>query len=437
LNIASFFRTMLCSFDIKGVFLNAQFGASDVRTYIRLNKQVTMIWLTIDPSAEKFVDEKGELILELDRFIYGLKQSPRKFQEHLVTTLLSMGYRQLSMDECLFIKHTADGFSLISCHVDDILQACTSRLLYTELKTGLTSVYGTITATDKADEYLGMEIERSECGKYFKLTQRGLLIKLEEKYPAKRGGRACYPASENMFNEREDESSRDGVSRTEYMGLVMTLMYIARLTRPDVLMATTYLATRSHCATPTDWRYCMKIAKYLQETPDLGLVLHCTSLQVNIWADASYAVHHDGKGHTGYIIYLGDSYVHARSGKQKLQSTSSTDAEVIAAVEAVKTAVWLREILRELRIAPLDHMMLYQDNSTCLTMIGEDSKCKISKQILTKIVYIKDMVTTGAIVSQHIKTDVMTADVLTKPLVGDTFKKFRQDMMGLKWDRRL
>jgi hypothetical protein len=281
-----------------------------------------------------------------------------------------------------------------------------------------------------------MGIERSECGKYFKLTQRGLLIKLEEKHPVKRGGRACYPASENLFNEREDESGdesiEDGVSRTEYMGLVMTLMYIARLTRPDVLMATTYLATRSHCATPTDWRYYMKIAKYLQETPDLGLVLHCASLQVNIWADASYAVHHDGKGHTGYIIYLGDS--HARSGKQKLQSTSSTDAEVIAAVEAMQTAMWLREILRELRIVPLDHMMLYQDNSACL---GEDSKCKRSKHILTKIVYIKDMVTTGAIVSQHIKTDVMTADVLAKSLVGDTLKKFRQDMMGLKWDRRL
>jgi ribosomal protein L30/L7E len=97
----------------------------------------------------------------------------------------------------------------------------------------------------------------------------------------------------------------------------------------------------------------------------------------------------------------------------------------------------MREILRELRIAPLDHMMLYEDNSACLTMIGQESKCKRSKHILTKIMYIKDLVTTGAIVSQHIKTDVMTADVLTKPLVGDTFKRHRQYLMGLQWEKRL
>jgi DNA repair ATPase RecN len=41
LNVASFFRTMLCSFDIKGAFLNARFGISDVVTYIRLNRAVT------------------------------------------------------------------------------------------------------------------------------------------------------------------------------------------------------------------------------------------------------------------------------------------------------------------------------------------------------------------------------------------------------------
>jgi hypothetical protein len=91
LNIATFFVTMLCSFDIKGAFLNAKFGESDEVTYIKLNRAVTKIWLQIDPSAEPYVDSKGELILELDKFIYGLKQSPREFQEHLVGTLTALG----------------------------------------------------------------------------------------------------------------------------------------------------------------------------------------------------------------------------------------------------------------------------------------------------------------------------------------------------------
>jgi hypothetical protein len=435
LNIATFFVTMLCSFDIKGAFLNAKFGESDEVTYIKLNRAVTKIWLQIDPSAEPYVDSKGELLLELDKFIYGLKQSPRKFQEHLVGTLTALGYRQLEQDECLFIKSDRNGFSLLSVHVDDILQACTSRAMYTELKDGLTDVYGTITASEAAAEYLGMGIDRSRCGRFLKLTQLGLVKKILDKYPVKAGKHCRSPAGDDIFDEKEELG--EPVSRTEYMGLVMTLMYIARLTRPDILMVVTYLATRSHCATTRDWKYCMRVVRYLSDNQEIGITMHCTSLQVRIWADASYAAHGDGKGHTGYIIYLGDSYVHARSGKQKLQGTSSTDAEIIAAVEAVKMAVWLREVLREMRISPLDHMILYQDNQSGLTMVSEQSKFKRSKHILTKIMYIRDLVTTGCIVAKHIVTDLMTPDVLTKPKQGDIFELHRKNMMGEMWEHKV
>jgi hypothetical protein len=426
---------MLCSFDIKGAFLNAQFGESDEVTYIRLNREVTKIWIAIDPSAERFVDHKGELVLELDKFIYGLKQSPRKFQEHLVTTLKALGYKQLEQDECLFIKWVKDSFSLLSLHVDDILQACTSQGLFVELKDGLISVYGTIIDSDATPEYLGMGIKRSRCGSYIKLTQKGLLLKILEKYPVSGGKVQSSPASEGLFDERIEGG--ESVDRTEYMGLVMTLMYIARLTRPDILLAVTYLASKSHCATDRDWKYCMRVVKYLNDNQDIGIILHCTNLAVSIWADASYAVHYDGKGHTGFINMLGNSHVHARSGKQKLQGTSSTDAEVIAAVEAVKMGVWIREILRETRLIPLSHIMLYQDNESCLTMIGKESKFKRSKHILTKIMYIRDMVISGVIIAEHINTKLMTPDVLTKPLHRETFRRHRENMMGLMWESKL
>jgi hypothetical protein len=218
-------------------------------------------------------------------------------------------------------------------------------------------VYGTITASDNAKEYLGMGINRTECGGYIKMTQKGLIKKILQKYPVKETSkRYKHPASEELFGDREEGD--EGVDRGDYMGLVMTLMYIARLTRPDILMAVTYLATRSHCATDRDWRYCLRMVKYLHDNQEIGLIFHCTDLKVVIWTDASYAVHGDGKGRTGYILYLCDSYLHSRSGQQKLQATSSTDADVIAAVEVVKMAVWLREVLREINIAPFNQMLL-------------------------------------------------------------------------------
>ena len=91
---------------------------------------------------------------------------------------------------------------------------------------------------------------------------------------------------------------------------------------------------------------------------DIGTIIHCTDL--GIWAvcDASFGTHVDGKGHTGFFLALGErrSYVHGRSGKQKIGSTSSTDAEVLAMVEALKMAMWLRELLWELQVTKLQQI---------------------------------------------------------------------------------
>jgi hypothetical protein len=112
-----------------------------------------------------------------------------------------------------------------------------------------------------------MGIKRSRCGSYIKLTQKGLLLKILEKYPVSGGKVQSSPVFEGLFDERIEGG--ESVDRTEYMGLVMTLMYIARLTRPDILLAVTYLASKSHCATDRDWKYCMRVVKYLNDNQDI------------------------------------------------------------------------------------------------------------------------------------------------------------------------
>jgi hypothetical protein len=84
-------------------------------------KELAAIWLEFDKSVKQFIDEKGEMYIELDRHLYELKQSPLKF--HLKAVLLSAGYVAHSQDECLYYKETSDvRISIISVHVDDILK---------------------------------------------------------------------------------------------------------------------------------------------------------------------------------------------------------------------------------------------------------------------------------------------------------------------------
>ena len=174
-NLATMIKCRLTSYDIKGAFLHAEFGEDDEVTYIKVKKDIATLWCELDPTAIPFVDSKGELILELDRFIYGLKQSPLKFQLHLTTVLQGIGYKKMANDECMFVKHKGKEYSIITVHVDDILQISTLEEMYDELEQGLKDAYGTITTHKEASAYLGMTLERSSCMGYIKVTQQGLI----------------------------------------------------------------------------------------------------------------------------------------------------------------------------------------------------------------------------------------------------------------------
>ena len=433
-NIASYYRATLSSYDIKGAFLHAKFEASDEVTYIKINRQIAKLWVELDPEAAPYLDEKGELLLQLDKFIYGLKQSPYKFQQHLIKVLIKLGYVQQLHDECLFIKIIIAGWSIISTHVDGILQTANLQSLVKELHQALIDEYGSVTFHEKADAYIGMTVYRSNDLRTISLTQRGLTDKILKKYlPAGSERRtAKTPAADEIF-ETSNNKDQSVVNRKDFLGLIMSLMYLARLTRPDLLLPVTYLASKSHCATTEDLKKAERILYYLVYTRDLGITIRCEGLQLKCLCDASYGVHDDGRSHTGYIITLGEtrSYLHARSGKQKLTATSSTDAEVIAMVESLKMCVWMRNVIQYLNISPLRTIVLYQDNKSAIIMIEEPSKYKRSRHILTKIGYARDLCRLGIVRVKYLNTNDMTADVLTKSKQGSIYVIHRNNMMGM------
>ena len=103
-NVASYHRCMLSAVDIQGSFLNAEFTLIDTPLYLKINKDVFPYWIRKYPNALPYLSANEELILLLDRFLYGLKQSPLKFQLHLSRTLIDAGYSQSIYDECQFLK---------------------------------------------------------------------------------------------------------------------------------------------------------------------------------------------------------------------------------------------------------------------------------------------------------------------------------------------
>ena len=90
---------------------------------------------------------------------------------------------------------------------------------------------------------------------------------------------------------------------------------------------------------------------------DLGTILH--------YVDASYAVHPDCKGHTGYMMTLGEGAVCSTSGKQKINGGSSTEEELIGAHDKMPTAVWSKYFIEAQRHI-VSCNIVFQDNKSAI-----------------------------------------------------------------------
>jgi hypothetical protein len=60
------------------------------------------------------------------------------------------------------------------------------------------------------------------------------------------------------------------------------------------------------------------------------------------WIDASHAVHNDCKSHTGSAISIGSGTVFSSSSKQKSNSKSSFESEIIGLTDKLPQVIWTR-----------------------------------------------------------------------------------------------
>ena len=99
-------------------------------------------------------------------------------------------------------------------------------------------------------------------------------------------------------------------------------------TRP-AQQAVAFLMTRVRGPDNDDYKKLVRVIKYLRSNPHLPLTLEAdASNVVKWWVDASFAVHPDMKSHTGGTMTIGKGSVYSTSTRQKLNTKSSTEAEL-------------------------------------------------------------------------------------------------------------
>ncbi|CAN6443374.1 unnamed protein product [Victoria cruziana] len=215
-------------------------------------------------------------------------------------------------------------------------------------------------------------------------------------------------------------------------------MYAQVCTRPDIAFIVGMLGRYLSNPGKNHWKVVKHVMRYLQGSKDNMLVYRKSNdLEILGYSDSDFAGCQDSRRSTsGYVFTLAGGAISWKSVKQTLVATSTIAAEYIACYEASNQALWLRNFVAGLHIMtgierPL---RLLCDSSSAVQFSNNNRSLSKSKHIDIKYLVVKERTQNGQVSLEHIGTDSMIADPLTKGLPPKVFHKHIASMGVLSLD---
>ena len=416
--------------DVKGAYLNAKM--KDIVIMKIIGPEIDM-FCRLDPGLRKFVTrENGKRILytQLDKALYGCVQSALLWYELYSNTLKEMGFILNPYDLCVANSMIEGKQCTICWYVDDNKISHADPKVINDIISKIEDKFGKMSKTmgDEHD-FLGMNIKYKN--KKVEISMKKHILKAINEFMDDITKNATTPAKSYLFNVRESEAL-DEQRAENFHSVVALLLFVSRRCRLDIQTAVAFLTTRVSKPTEDDWRKLKRVLQYLRGTIDLKLTLGADDiLKAKSWVDVSYGVHDDCRSHTGGAMSWGWGVLLTKCQKQKLNTKSSTEGEIVGLSDYLPNVIWARMFL-EGQGYILSENIVYQDNMSAmkLELNGKQSSGQKTKHMNNRYFWIKDRVKREGISIQYCPTERMIADFFTKPLQGSLFKMFRNVILG-------
>ncbi|KAJ9556962.1 hypothetical protein OSB04_011576 [Centaurea solstitialis] len=293
--ISAYFNYEIWQMDVKTTFLNR-----------KLTEDVYM------EQPEGFEDPKNpNKVCKLLKSIYGLKQASRSWNLHFDERIKEFGFAKSEFEPCVYTKFSGSIVTFLVLYVDDIL------LIGNDVPT-LQSVKSWM----------------DESKKRFIPMQHGIVLSKTQ----------CPVSSQDQ----------DKMKSVPYASAIGSIMYAMLCTRPDVAYSVSVTSRYQQNPGEPHWVAVKNILKYLRITKDMFLVFGGSEDEISVtgYSDASFQTDRDDfRSQYGYIFTLNGGAISWKSSMQDTIADSTTEAECIAASDAAKEAVWLRNFLSELRVS--------------------------------------------------------------------------------------
>jgi hypothetical protein len=446
--------------DIPNAFVQTVVEDEKDRAFIRIRGPLVDILVAIAPDVYReyvTIGKKGEkqLLVQCLNALYGTMVASLLYYKKFVKSLRSKRFKLNPYDPCVANKQV-DGEQLTVCfHVDDCKISHISPKVVSDTIDWLRSEYENVfedgsglmkVHRGKTHKYLGMSLDFSHVNQC-RITMIDYVDEIVAAYDKasselddgftlvfKKGNRSKSSAApDDLFVVDEDAEKLSEEGQTAFHHLVAKTLYISKRARPDLSTAIAFLTTRVKAPDIHDWRKLSHMMEYLRVERLRPLILSADGSGVLMWyVDASFAVHPNMRSHTGGGLTMGRGFPIVTSTKQRLNTRSSTESELVGVDDMMPIVVWSRYFLMAQGYGVTQNLLL-QDNrsSMLLEKNGRASSGKRTRHINIRYYFVTDRVNMKEIEIEWCPTKEMVADFMTKPLQGSHFRRLRDLIMGM------
>jgi hypothetical protein len=403
------------------------------------------LYMEIPKGMEPEHGNAKDYVLQLHKNVYGQKQAGRVWNKYLIERLKRVGFEQSKVDECIFYK----GEIVYILYTDDSIIAGPDteeidRVIKEMSATGLE-----LTIEGDLQDFLGVNIDRKEDGTIH-FTQPHLIDSILEDLGLDKENvkGKNTPASSSKLLSRHTESEPFDKS-FDYRSVVGKLNYLEKATRSDIAYITHQCARFTSDPKKQHGDALRWLGRYLKETRNMGTIFKPQrDKDLEVYVDADFSGNWDAieaatdrdtaRSRHGYIIRYAGCPLLWKSQLQTEVALSSTESEYTGLSYALREAIPVMEILKEMKIRkfpvvtekPTIRCRVFEDNSGALEMANVHKFRPRTKHLNVKLHHFRDYVTRNEVTIEAIDTTEQLADYLTKPVNEDILKKLRRLVMG-------
>ena len=369
------------------------------------------------------------LVIRLVRSLYGLKQAGRNWHLKITEILRSLDFVPLERVPTLF-RHTKIPNLFICVYVDDCLLLAPSLLVKDKIVAKLSAK---LDLHDRGPlrELLGVHFHFDNDLRFFTYNQRTLIESLLDRFEIQQNVKVTTPlAAHDVLLPTPNAKSCDG---DLYASIIGSLLYIARISRPDILFPVIQLSQFRENPKVPHLRKTYRLMIYLANTLGYSMMIHPGGA-LEVYTDSSFNSNHDSRNFNGSVVRFGRSVIHWSSTKMKFVVLSTDEAEIVGCLNGLRQLLYFKYLNCDL-LHPAQALhrpslvsdnedevcemcevpVLLIDNQGSITFC-EKGPSKRTNYLTSKYNYLVQQFRVGAYSPQYVRTTENPADIFTKNL---------------------